>query len=113
MESESDYGCFAGGMILALFADHPSVPVTTTAHGQRTIRQRMTGFFEWLLSEDTSGALRADEQHGMGWLQIAQQAAPRLRDRIKELARIRAISVSLEDLLTLSEGHDLHARSEE
>ncbi|MCI0538898.1 MAG: hypothetical protein L0Z50_27135 [Verrucomicrobiales bacterium] len=107
LEGESDYGCFAGGMILALFADHPSVPVTTTAHDQRTIRQRMTGFFEWLLTEDTGGALHADSQKGMGWFQIAQQAAPRLRARIKDLARIRAISLSLEDLLTLAEGHDL------
>ncbi|HEV2842605.1 MAG TPA: hypothetical protein VGW39_14880 [Chthoniobacterales bacterium] len=67
----------------------------------------MTGFFEWLLTEDTNGMLRAEQQHGMGWFQIAQQAAPRLRERIMELARLRAISISLEDLLRIAEGHEL------
>jgi hypothetical protein len=109
LEGEADYGCFVGGMILSLFSDHPIVPVTTTAHSQSSVRLRMTGFFEWLLREDTSAALYADEQKGMGWAQIAKEAAPRLRDRIQELARIRAISLSLEDLLTLAEGHDIVA----
>src|SRR5258706_14825822 len=35
-KNQADYGCFAGGMILALMSNRPSVPIPITAQSRET-----------------------------------------------------------------------------
>lgn len=102
METEN-YGCFVGGLILASLSDHPCGPVTVTVRSQTELKGTYAGYFEWLLAAESSGQLKATGRVGITWKQITDWGVERLRRRIEDLAKLKLISVSLEDLSRLAE----------
>jgi hypothetical protein len=105
-QDHENFGCFVGGLILTTFAEHPCVPVTVTVRKPADVRGTYAGFFEWLLTADSLGELQAAGRLGIGWKEITNWGAARLRRRIEELARLKLITLSLADLMELAEDGD-------
>jgi len=95
-------GCFLGGLLLATFADHPSCAISLSAWTQDQLEHKHAGYFEWLLEEDSQGALLADGRFEGGWQVVFDRMLPRLRKRIEKLIAGRVVVPSLYDLLALA-----------
>jgi len=102
------WGCFAGGLILATFADHPCAPVTITAWNPSSGPSASpdTVYFEWLMATQSGGLLEGTGQgsKGVTWEGIIASGVERLRKRIEELARCGIVTVDLKELANLAAG---------
>lgn len=97
-----DMGCFAGGIIFATLADHPCAPVVITRKNKERVRPD-AAFFQWLLAVQSNGLFVARGDPGSKWHELLCDAAPLLRDQVMQLARAGTITLSMDDVLKLSD----------
>jgi hypothetical protein len=96
-----NYGCFVGGLIISSFADHPCAPVTVTVRESKQLEGTHTGMFQWLLLTESSGKLYGMGRNNIDWRRVLVQGVSLLRRKIEQLARVRAVSLSLDEVLRL------------
>lgn len=97
IKEHENSGCFAGGLMLALFADHPSAPVTVTIRTEEQLRGTNTGFFQWLLAGVSAGQLQAAGKFGKDWKNLIECGVKRLRERIEQLEDVNLVMLSMDD----------------
>jgi hypothetical protein len=98
-----NYGCFAGGLLLATFFGHPCACVPTTRWGEEKTEGTEAAIFEWLLKRDSGGSFQHKGRTSPRWDDIIKFAIPHLRKRIEQLDDTNLIRLSLDDLFELSE----------
>lgn len=95
-------GCFVGGLIGALFSDHPCAILASTVRETEQVKDTYADLLEWVLKDETAGQLCHEERKCKNWDEVFAKALPQLQERIVELARSNVITLSLGDLLSLS-----------
>ena len=105
-KGEDNLGCFSGGLVFAIFADHPCAPVALTRKGDEKTANTEAGFFEWMLENQSHGTFQAKGRPTPRWDELIPDAVSSLRRRIEQLASASVIQISLDDLLKLLSDHD-------
>jgi hypothetical protein len=105
--NDDNLGCFAGGLILSTFADHPVAAVATTRKGPETLKDTEAAVFEWFLNWEFFGTFDRKGRPKPDWKLLLSEGAANLRARIQNMVRARAIRTSIEDLLALSDSEEI------
>ena len=95
-------GCFAGGLLLAGLSDHPCAGIPSTRWGSDKTKGSEAAIFEWLLERDSDRSFEEKGRQWPNWEELIRYAVPRLRKRISELDNANLITLSMQDLFTLS-----------
>ena len=96
-------GCFAGGLLLAGFSDHPCAAIPSTVWGNDKTKGTEAAIFEWLLERDSDRSFEEKGRRWPNWNELLSYAIPRLRKRIQQLDDANLITISEDDLFNLSE----------
>ncbi len=103
-QQADNYGCFAGGLALEAFFGHPTTGVPTTRWTEDKTAESEAAIFEWMLERDAGRAFKEKGRDEPHWIPLINYAMPLLRKRIEDLHDAKMVTLSTDDLLTLSSG---------
>lgn len=98
-----NYGCYAGGLILEACFGHPCAGVPTTVWGSDKTAGTEAEVFEWLLERDAGPAFREKGRGEPRWEKLIPYSMSLLRKSIERLDDAGIITLSLDDLLAMTD----------